>query len=120
MIMMTNQDDAVAAPGVLYRFNVDLGHQRAGGVDHPQITQLAGLANAGGHAMSAINKTLAVWNFIYFVNKDRALGFQFFHHVAVVDDLFAHIDRRPKGVQRNADNINGPHNSGAKTPGLQQ
>src|SRR5690349_17879808 len=70
--------------------------------------------------MSAVNKALAVWDFINFINKDRALGFQLFHHVAVMDDLFAHIDRWPKGVQRNADNINGPYHSGAKTPGLQQ
>jgi len=67
-----------------------------------------------------INKALAIRDFINFIDEDRALGLQFFHHVAVMDDLFAHIDRRPKGVQRNADDINGPHNSGAKTPGLQQ
>jgi len=72
--------------------------------------------------MGAINKALAIRELHKTSStKIAPFGLQFFHHVAVMDDLFAHIDRRPKGVQRNADDINWPSTTPAqKTPGLQQ
>ena len=37
MILMPDQDDGVALLGELDRFQMDLGHQRAGGVDDVQL-----------------------------------------------------------------------------------
>src|SRR5882724_2214587 len=37
-----------------------------------------------------------------------------------MDDFLAHIDRRPKLLEGDPHNINGPHHPGAETPWLQQ
>src|ERR1700761_3638261 len=70
--------------------------------------------------MSAVDKALAIGDFINFVDKNGALGLQLFHHIAVMNDLFTYIDRRAKRVQGNTDDIDGSYHSGAKTPGLKQ
>ena len=70
--------------------------------------------------MRAVDQPLAVRDLVNFIHKNRALALQLLYYIAIVDDLLAHIDRRPKGIQRDPHNVNGPHNSGAKPPGLQQ
>ena len=120
MIAVADQDQRIAFAGELHRLDVDLGHQRAGRVNHPQLAQLAGLPHLGRDAVGAVNHPLAGRNFVHAVDKNGALGGQLVHHVAVMDDLLAHVDRRAEGFQGNADNVDGPHHSGAKASRLQQ
>ncbi len=70
--------------------------------------------------MRAVDDALAGRNLLHAVDKDGALGGKLVHHVAVVDDLLAHVNGRAEGFQRDADNIDGAHHSGAKAPRLQQ
>ena len=49
---------------------------------------------------------------------DRAFAAQFVHYKAVVNDFLADVNRRSEGLKRDADDINGPHYPGAKTPWL--
>src|SRR6266481_7534786 len=120
VVVMSDQNNAVAAFGVLHSFHVDLGDQRTGSVNHLQVAQLALFANAGRNAVRTVNEAMTVRNLVDFVDEDRSLGLQLFHDVAVVDDLPANIDRRAKGIKRNADNINGTNYPGAESPRLQQ
>ena len=69
--------------------------------------------------MGAVNDAFALRHFVHAIDKNRALLLQFLHHKAVVDDLLAHINRPPKRLQRNPDNINRPHHPGAESPRLQ-
>src|ERR1700733_1181739 len=70
--------------------------------------------------MRAVDHTLAIGDFILAVHEDRALPAQLVYHKAVVDDLLAHVNRRAEGLQRDADNINRPHDTSAEPPRLQQ
>ena len=54
------------------------------------------------------------------MHKNRAFFRQLIHHVAVVHNLAAHVDRRAEGLQRDLDNVDGPHYPGAKTPWFEQ
>ena len=120
MIVVADQDQRIAFLGKLHRFHMHLGDQRAGGVDHAQAAPGAVLADLGRNSVGAVDHALAVGNFVLAVDEDRALAAQFVHHKAVVDDLFAHVDRGPERLQRDADDIDGPHHSGAKAPRLEQ
>src|ERR1700689_1651534 len=72
------------------------------------------------NAVSAVDDALAIWNFIFAVDEDGALAAQFIHDKAVVDNLFADVDRRTKGLERDADYINCPHHPGTEPSRLQQ
>ena len=119
VIAMADEDQRVAFTRELYRFHVNFGDQRTGRVDNPQLAQLAVLANFGRNAVCAVNHALAGGNFVHAVDKNGALGAQLIHHVAIVNDLFADIDGRAECFQRDADNVDGAHHSGAKAPRLQ-
>ena len=58
-------------------------------------------------------------HFLDAINKDGAFGAQLVHHITVVDDLFAHVNRRSEGLQGYANNINGAYHPGAEAPRLQ-
>ena len=116
---MPDQDERIAFLGKLDRFHVDLGHQRTSGVNHPQPALGAVLPNLWRNSVGAVNNALAVRHLVLAIDKDRALAAQFLNDKAVVDDLFADINRRPKRLQSNADHINRPHHSGAESPGLE-
>ena len=47
-------------------------------------------------------------------------GAQVFHHVAVVHDLVAHVDRRAERLQRALDDLDGAVDAGAETAGIGQ
>ena len=118
MIFMSDQDERIPFLGKLDSFHVDLGHQRTGGVNHAQPAFCAVLANLRRDSVRAVNNALAVGHFVLAVDKDRALAPKFLDHEAVVDNLLAHINRRPKRLQSNADHVNRPHHARAKAPGF--
>src|SRR6266478_733392 len=70
--------------------------------------------------MRAVNYTLACRDFVNGINKDRTFALKLLDHKAVVDNLFADVDRRTKGLERNTDNINRAHDAGAESARLQQ
>ena len=53
-----------------------------------------------------------------FLDEARALGLEVFHHVLVVHDLVAHVDRRAVFLQRALDDLDRAHDAGAKSAGL--
>src|SRR5262249_18836317 len=115
VVMMADKNNAVATLGILHSFHMDLGHKRAGSVNYFQIAQLAGFTHAGSHAMRRVDQTLAVRDLIDFVHKYRAFGLEFLDHVAVVHNFFAHVDRRPKRVQGDTHDVDGPDHTRAET-----
>src|ERR1022692_2257173 len=119
VVAMADEDERIAFPSKLDGFNMDLGDQRAGGINHPQLTQLAGVPHFGRDPGSAVDDALAGRDFLNAVHKDGALGAQLVHHITVVDDLFAHVNRRSKVLQGYANDVNGANHAGAKAPRLQ-
>src|SRR5947209_11147864 len=120
VIAVADEDKRITFLGKLHRLNMDLGDEGAGRIDDSQFALFARRTHFGRHAVSAINDPLAVWNFVYRVDKDRTFALKFLNHKTVVDNLFADIDWRTKGFERNSDNINRPHNARAESARLQQ
>ena len=119
MIAMANQNQRIAFLGELHRLHMHLGDQRTRSIDHPQLPQFAVLAHFRRNAVGAVDDALALRHFIHAIDKDRALLLQFLDHEAVVDNFLAHINRPPKGLQRNPDNIDRAHHPSAEPPRLQ-
>jgi hypothetical protein len=99
---------------------MDLGHQRAGCIQNGQPT-LGGLFfDAFGDPVGTEDGNRMRRNFRQILDKDRAFALQALDHVFVMDDLVAHIDRGAVFLQRALDDLDGTHDSGAKTTRLRE
>jgi len=54
------------------------------------------------------------------LHEARALGLEALHHVPVVDNLMANVDRRSELFERTLHNLDGPDNPGTESPRLCQ
>src|SRR5262249_36512372 len=75
---------------------------------------------AFGDAVGAEDRHRIGRHFGKVFDKVRAFGFETFHHVLVVHDLVAHIDRRTEFLQRPLNDFDGAHDARAKTTRLGQ
>ncbi len=94
---------------------MDLGDERAGGVDIGQPAALRlgwhGLRDAvGGEDDRAI-----VRHFVQLVDEDRAHALEPFDDEAVVDDLVAHVDGCAETLERELDDLDGAIDAGAES-----
>ena len=101
-------------------------HQGASRVEHLEAARGGVRANLFGDAVGAEHDDgraagfVAVGNFRQLFDKNRALPAQFFHHMAVVHDLVAHVNRRPEQLQRAFDHIDGAVHPGAESARIGQ
>ena len=102
---MADQDD-MAAPLVMdLRLAVNLGHQRTGGIDGEECGERRfgnGLRNAMWATGASPSGTSSSSR-----TKTAPFLLQVLHHVFVVNDLMAHVDRRAMDRQRLLDGIDG-------------
>ena len=117
---MADQHQRIALLGKFDRLNVDLGDQRAGGVNHLEIAAFAALAHRRRNAVGRVDDALAVRHVVDLVDKDRALFRQLIHNIAVMDNFAAHVDGRAKGFKGDLDDVDRAHHSGAKAARLEQ
>ena len=96
MAGVADQHDLAAALVMDFGLAMDLGDQRAGGVEREEIAalQLPRGSTCGTPWAEKITGASVVRNFGEFLDEDRALGLQALDHVAVVHDLVADVDRR--------------------------
>jgi hypothetical protein len=97
-----------------------LGDQWAGRVQHRKLALRRFLLNALGDAMSAENGNRVRGNLGKVLDKMRAFGLQALHHVLVVHDLVAHVDRRTVLLQGALDDLDGTDHAGTKTARLSE
>jgi len=117
---MADQDERITLFGELHSLDVNLGDQGTSGIDDAQPAPRTVLADFGRNSMGAIDNALAVGNFIFAVDKNRALAAQLLDDKAVVDDFFADIDGRTESLQRDADHVDCPHHARAETAWFEQ
>jgi len=86
-------------------FDVNLGDERAGGVDYFEVALLGLGANRRRDAVGAVDQSRAGRNVREIVDEDRALGAQIFDHVAVVDDFVAHVDGPAEALEGDLDDF---------------
>ena len=110
---VADQDDLVAVGRELLGLDVDLGDQRAGGVDRLELA-LGGLGvDRRRHAVRAEDDGLALGHLGGAVDEDRSARAQRLDDVLVVDDLLAHVDGRSVDVERVLDRLDGAVDAGA-------
>ena len=93
---------------------MDLGDQRAGGVDEEQVAA-AGLGRHRlRHAVGGEHDGPVVRHLVELLDEDRALGLEAFDDVAVVHDLVADIDRPAVALDGALDDLDGTIDAGAE------
>src|SRR6266705_1906019 len=118
---VTDKYDVIALASELAGLLVDLGHQRAGGVDDLEITRPGLLVDLRGDAVGREDHGRARRDLVQLVHEDGALGLEPAHDVQVVHDLLAHVDGGAIGLEGDLDDVDGPVHTGAvPTRGRQQ
>ena len=69
--------------------------------------------NRRGDAVGREDDRFALGHLPLVVDEHGPAGLELAHHVEVVDDLLAHVDRRPVEVERLLDRLDGPLDAGA-------
>ena len=112
---VADEQDVVVLLGEAHSLAVHLVHQRAGRVNSVQGA-VAGCGNhRRGHAVRREHGHGTFGNFVHFINEDSALLLQGLHHVAVVNNLLAHVDGRAVVLQRLLNSNHGTVNARAVT-----
>ena len=114
---MTDEHDVVALVGEPDRFLVHLGDQRAGGVDHPQVAVLRLGMDRWRHPVCGEHHQGTLRHLIRLVDEDRAPLLQGGHHMLVVHDLLAHVDRCAVLLEGSLDGHHRPVDTGAIAAG---
>ena len=97
------------------RLGVHLGDQRAGGVEVEQVARLGGSRHRLRHPMCRKDHgCTGFWDLVQLLHKNGAFGLQVLDHVAVVDDLVAHIDGGAEPLQRQLDDLDGAVDTGTE------
>ncbi len=104
---MADEDALAPFTTVLGHFQMHLGYQRTGGVEHLQAALLGFLSNGLRNAMGAEDDDDVVRHLIQLLDEDRTAGTQVFHDELVVHDLMSHIDRRTEDFQGAVDDFDG-------------
>ena len=118
VVVVADEDEGITFLGELDGFDVDLGDERAGGIDHAQAAAGAVLADFGRNAVGALDDAFAVGDFVFAIDEDGALAAEFVHHEAVVDDFLADVDGRAEGLEGDADDVDGADDAGAEAARL--
>jgi hypothetical protein len=94
---------------------MNLGDQRAGGVDHSQRPGFGFVANRRGNSMSAEYQHCAVGNFIDGFDENGAAAAELLYNIGVMNNLVVDIDRRAISLQRQFYDVHSPNHSSAKS-----
>ena len=68
--------------------------------------------------MGGEHRHRAFGHFVQFLDKAGALALERVHHMAVMDDLMAHIDGLAKLIERLFDDVDGAHHPGTEAARL--
>ena len=97
--------------------DMNLGDERAGGVEHEHAPARGGVGHRLRHAVGGKDdRRVGLRDLVELLDEDRALGLELLDHGAVVHDGVAHIDRRAISLERELDDLDGPVHPGAKAP----
>ena len=120
MAGMTNKNDDASLVDIALALKVHSCDKRADCVQDRQATRLGIILDGARHSVRAENRHCARRNFGKVLHEARALGLEALHHVPVMDDLMAHINRRSELFERTLHNLDGSDNSGTESPRLCQ
>ena len=93
---------------------MNLGDQRAGGIDDAKLAFPGFFAHARRNAMRAENQHSAYRNFFNGFDENRAAAAELIDDVAIVDDFVMDVNGAAIGFKRQFDDIDGANYAGAK------
>ena len=99
MAFVTNEENGVALAREAYGLEMDLGHERAGGVDGVEIALDGGAANGRRYAVRAVEHVGLGRNLIHVVDEHHAPMAETLHHRLIVHDLVIDVERRAEKLQ---------------------
>ena len=111
---MGDHDDLQVYVAHFADFDVHLGNQRAGCIEHIQSARSGFHANSLRDAVRAEDDGGTRWDFGELFDKNRALGLEVVDDEGVVDDFVAHINRRAVFFQRAFDDGDGAVDASAE------
>jgi hypothetical protein len=112
---VANEHDVTAALAMDLRLAVNLGDQRAGGVDREETACGGARGHGFGHPVGGKDHRRAgVRDLVKLAHENRALSPEALDHVLVVNDLVTHINRRTMHRERPLDSVDRPHHAGAE------
>ena len=117
---MADQDEGTSLCDIALALVVDLGDQRAGGVEHRKAAAGRLFLDAFGDAVRAEDGHRIIRYLGHRLDEAGALGLKTIDHVFVVHDFVTYVDRRAVLLQRALDNLDGPHHARAKAARLRQ
>ena len=120
MAGVADQDHLPSGGDVALALAVDLGDQRAGGIEHGQAALFRVILDAARDAVRAEDRNGAGRHLAQVLDEARAFCAQAFDDMAVVHDLVADVDRRTVDLQRSLDDVDGANDAGAEAAGLGQ
>jgi hypothetical protein len=115
---VADQDERATLGDILPPLHVDFRHERAGCVEHVQAARFCVGFDRLRDTVRAENSDCAVRHFIEFFDKLRTFIAQVVHHVPIVDDLVAHVDRRAVSFECAIDNFDRADYTRTKAAGL--
>ena len=118
MTGVTDHDDLTPMLTHFRNFDVDLGHQRTCGIEHPESTRFGFGAHRSRHAMSAEHNRAAGGDFRQLIDEYRTLRPQVVDDELVVDHFVPDVDRRAVLRQRLFHDRYGAIDTCAKTAGI--
>ena len=113
-------EDGVALAGPDPGLVVDLGHERAHGVDHETAPVAGGGHHVGGRAVGREHHRGAVGKVVDAVDEDDPEVPEPLHHEPVVDDLVVAVDGRLEDPDHPGQGLDGHLHAGAEPAGAGQ
>ena len=117
MVDVADEHDAVPVAGVTPGLGVNLGHERAGGVDHAKVAGFGVASHLRSDAVGREHDSGAFRHLVEFLHEHRAGRLQVVDDVAVVDDLTADVDGGTEPVDGSAYDVDGALHARAKRAG---
>src|SRR6516165_1081668 len=120
MALVADEDDNVPLARETHGLEVDLGHQRTGGVDGAQTASIRRRPDGRGDAVRAIKQGPAFGHFLDAVDENHAALAEALDDRAVVDDFVVDVERRAEQLERTIETLDRHVDAGTESPRVGQ
>src|SRR5690606_27671421 len=100
--------------------HVHLRHERASRIEHLEAATTSLFLHRARDTVRAEHDCRIVRHLVEFVDEHRTKPPQPIHHVSVVHDLVAHVDRRTEELERAFDDVDRSIDTGTETSGIRK
>ncbi len=114
VVAMADEDEGAAFASKAESLEMNLGDQRAGGINDAECALLSLFADAGRNAVGAEDEYCAFGNLRDGFDEDGAAVAQLLDDIAVMNDFVMDVDGTAKGFEGELDDIDGANHASAE------